>query len=715
MTPAAALLLAALAASPAASAAPGAPIRRFGLFVGSNDGGAGRVALRYAVSDAEGLAAVLGRMGGVAGEDAALLTGPTRAHLAEGLARIRERAARARAAGSRTEFVFYYSGHADESGLLLGREKLTYGELRDAVDALPADVRVAIIDSCHAGSLVRQKGGKRVAPFLVDASSAVKGYAFLTSSSADEVAQESDRIRSSYFTFALLTGLRGAADASGDGKVTLTEAYQFAFQETLAKTEQSAAGPQHPAYDIHLAGTGDLVMTDLRAQTAGLVLAEDLAGRLYVRDVDGRLVVELRHPAGKPLELGLEPGRYAVRLDTGAGMLEAQAVLAEGKRLVLSRGDFGAAPPGEPVARRGGEGLRHVPVQFSVWHPVSLAGDGTPVSAGLSINLFYGRIAELRGLELGAGVNWETQRMAGVQLGLVNVVEGEVRGVQYGLASWAGGDATGYQAGLYGHVGGSFVGVQEGLVGIVRGEALGAQLNLYSQAASLRGVQAGLVNVAGPTLGGQGGLVNVAGSVTGVQAGLANWSSGAAGMQLGLANVAGSAWMPVGLVNVADHAEAPIGLFNWVKDGYRTVGAWASDVTPLQLGAKLGGTWTYAVLAVGSRPSSRTDRWFATTGLGVHVPFERWALDVDLLSGQTLTDGARDRRIWHLQLRPQAIIGLGRGLGLQLAPTWNMVVGQDGQDADLALLPQTVTRNGNTTRRHFPGFAVGLQWQLQGS
>jgi hypothetical protein len=49
----------------------------------------------------------------------------------------------------------------------------------------------------------------------------MRGHAFLTSSAASEVAQESDRIRASYFTYYLVSGLRGAADVTGEGKVTL--------------------------------------------------------------------------------------------------------------------------------------------------------------------------------------------------------------------------------------------------------------------------------------------------------------------------------------------------------------------------------------------------------------------------------------------------------------------------------------------------------------
>ena len=152
---------------------------------------------------------------------------------------------------------------------------------------------MAILDSCSSGALTRAKGGARRPAFLFDATQDMSGHAFITSSSAAEAAQESDRIGASFFTHYLVSGLRGAADATGDGLVTLNEAYAYAFQETLASTENTQYGPQHPAYDISLTGSGDLVLTDLRAASAVLVIAEEVAGRLYVRDARGALVVEL--------------------------------------------------------------------------------------------------------------------------------------------------------------------------------------------------------------------------------------------------------------------------------------------------------------------------------------------------------------------------------------------------------------------------------------
>ncbi len=239
------VLLSLLVAAPAL--AETATVRRLALLVGVNDGGAERVRLRYAVSDARSFDKVLGELGGVSPADRRLLLETGRAGLVEALEELRARTQAARASGaSRVEVLVYYSGHSDEEGLLLKGERMDYGELRRALEALPADVRIAVLDSCASGAFARAKGGARRPAFLVDSGNTVKGHAILTSSSEDETSQESDRLGGSYFTHHLVSGLRGAADTTHDGRVTLNEAYQFAFHETLARTEKRAVAPSTP-------------------------------------------------------------------------------------------------------------------------------------------------------------------------------------------------------------------------------------------------------------------------------------------------------------------------------------------------------------------------------------------------------------------------------------------------------------------------------------
>ncbi|MCP4896756.1 MAG: caspase family protein [bacterium] len=318
-------------------------VRRYALIAGANFGGSDRAVLKYAVSDAQSFASVLVDLGGVEPSDYLLLEQPSLGELEDALDELRDMVApseRSTPGPRRTEVVVYYSGHADEKGLLLAEDRYSYLSLRRRLDEIPADVRIAVLDACASGAITRIKGGRTRQAFLVDASSDMQGYAFLTSSSEDEGAQESDRIGASFFTHYLVSGLRGAADMSGEGKVTLNEAYQFAFNETLGRTAETRSGAQHPAYDINMTGTGDVVMTDLRGMSARLVLGEDLDGRCFVRNSQDQLVVELRKTAGRSVNLGLEPGKYEVRCDREVDSLLAEAILKEDQHVILTADNF---------------------------------------------------------------------------------------------------------------------------------------------------------------------------------------------------------------------------------------------------------------------------------------------------------------------------------------------------------------------------------------
>jgi len=370
-------------------------VERYALVVGANSGGADRPRLLYAVADAERFAGVMGELGGVSEANETVLRDPKVGDLLGALDRLRTRlvAARgSRTAGTRTEVFVYYSGHADEKGLLLGEDRLSYATLRERLDALPADVRIAVLDACASGAFTRAKGGRRRPPFLVDESAAMRGYAFLTSSSATESAQESDRIQASYFTHYLVSGFRGAADTSGDGRVTLNEAYQFAFAETLGRTVDTRGGAQHPTYEINLSGAGDVVITDVRQTSARLVLAESLEGRVFVRTPARALVVELYKPAGREVEIALEPGTYDVRVERGKVAHAARTTVAADGRVALTMAQMAVTAP-EPTRPRGADvgafalaGRHRLTLQSGLWgtngEVVTLGGVGFDVTGG---------------------------------------------------------------------------------------------------------------------------------------------------------------------------------------------------------------------------------------------------------------------------------------------------------------------------------------------
>ena len=138
----------------------------------------------------------------------------------------------------------------------------------------------------------------------------------------------------------LISGLRGAADVTGDGKVTLHEAFDFAQDGTLLRTEKTQGGAQHPAYDIKMTGTGDVVMADVRQTSASLLLAESLNGRLFVRNANEHLVAEFNKIAGRVVELGLEPGIYDIHFEQKTKLKHTSITLEKGQRLLLESHHF---------------------------------------------------------------------------------------------------------------------------------------------------------------------------------------------------------------------------------------------------------------------------------------------------------------------------------------------------------------------------------------
>jgi len=306
-------------------------IKRFVLMVGANNGGPGREKLRFAVSDANALKKVLEEMGGVYQEDSILLAEPSRDSFFEEFDKMEKAIRQAKSQYSRVEIIFYYSGHSDETYMLLGNEKVSYRELRGAIGQMKADVRIAILDSCASGSFTRIKGGRKKLPFLMDRAYDMKGYALMTSSSADELSQESDRLKGSFFTHNLISGLRGAADTTQDGKITLNEVYHFAFNQTLAQTEKTLSGPQHPNYTIRMTGTGDVVMTDIRRSSAVLLIHKDVFGKIFIRDKNEALVLELNKIQGRPVEIGLDKGKYNIINIRDDKIYKAEVHLSRGK------------------------------------------------------------------------------------------------------------------------------------------------------------------------------------------------------------------------------------------------------------------------------------------------------------------------------------------------------------------------------------------------
>jgi hypothetical protein len=330
MAPLRALLILALLAAPGLCQAA---TRRIAVVVGSNAGNPGRRPLRYAENDARKFARVMQELGGIDGDDLLLLQGGSALEIERAFALLTARTtALHRDPSTHVVLLFYFSGHSDGAALELGADRLGFGDLRRLLAQSGAEVKVAIVDACQSGALLSTKGGSAGPGFHVSLADdeGARGSVFLTSSAGSEYALESAEVQGSYFTHHLVSGLRGAADRSGDGRVTLAEAYQYAFDRTVAATAATAVGPQHPAFDYALSGQGELVLTDLRDRpTAALVLPEGLERALVVDLAHDQVVAEVG-PAAPP-RVTVSPGRYGLRIWRARHSLGEEVELRQGE------------------------------------------------------------------------------------------------------------------------------------------------------------------------------------------------------------------------------------------------------------------------------------------------------------------------------------------------------------------------------------------------
>ncbi|HUB07426.1 MAG TPA: caspase family protein [Myxococcales bacterium] len=427
-----------------------AATHRVAVVVGNNAGAAERP-LRYAESDAGRVARVLAELGQVGEDDLFLLQGQPLPSLDHALDLARERVAHwHESPGDRVLLLFYFSGHSDGEALELRGDRLTFSQLRQRLLETGADVRVAIVDSCRSGALLAAKGATPGPSFTIRLNDdlATSGQVFLASSAADEVALESATLGGSIFTHHLVTGLRGAADSSGDGRVTLAEVYQYAYQHTLSSTADTSFGAQHPEFDYRLSGQGELVLSELSQGTATLELPPAFTNAI-VRDVRrDQVFAELAAGAGS--RLAVEPGEYAVRIDRGRETRRTQLTIAAGEDVKLrwdelspfaaaggqAKGEIveAAAAPGPPpltLALSGGvtagafgqgqgpvgavaldlagaDGLGwHLGVSAAAGQGPGFSEDGVRLLGGYRFGLHLGSFVLFAGPAVGGGVVWQ--------------------------------------------------------------------------------------------------------------------------------------------------------------------------------------------------------------------------------------------------------------------------------------------------------------------
>jgi len=241
--------------------------------------------LTYAVSDAEAMYEALVSIGGFKKENVLLLTDaserkPTLRNIKWALGTFL-----ARAAKRDDTVIIYFAGHGapevDQRGLerdglakyLIPRDAdpedlystaLPMDELQTIFGRLESERVVAFLDSCFSGAaggrtfVSKKTRATGVDDIFLERLTRAKGRAIVTASRPAEVSVELPELGHGVFTYYLVQGLRGVADANRDGIVTLQELYEYVEQQVSRKA-RAVGGKQNPMLKGELEGALPLV------------------------------------------------------------------------------------------------------------------------------------------------------------------------------------------------------------------------------------------------------------------------------------------------------------------------------------------------------------------------------------------------------------------------------------------------------------------------
>jgi len=298
---------------------------------------------------------------------------PEKAAILQRLAAFNDQMAADLARGDDPELFFVYAGHGDvdaagQGYVNLHDAKLTRSDLfREVVGPSKARFVHVVIDACKSYFMVNARGSKRWVDDSVDpradhGDAAVRAFlaeenlerypraGVIVATSGDQETHEWSRYQAGILSHELRSGLAGAADVNGDGRIEYSELRAF-----LAAANARIRNPEArlevfsraPALDRHRP------LVDLRRAQANagaarfLHFAPAVAGRYHIEDERGVRWADLHKQSGHAFDVVLQSNRnYYVRRDEseeaplrtpGAARVEL-ASLSWKPRAIASRG-----------------------------------------------------------------------------------------------------------------------------------------------------------------------------------------------------------------------------------------------------------------------------------------------------------------------------------------------------------------------------------------
>jgi hypothetical protein len=132
--------------------------------------------------------------------------------------------------------------------------------------------------------------------------------------------------------------------------------------------------------------------TDAQQSASGLIIAEEVAGRVTVYDASQRIVFEMDKDSGRPVRIGVAPGTYEVRLDTRRTAVRITAQVREGEYTVVDADRFAqpstdrqqpagaTAPAPADASPKGplGDAINRIEVRIGVYPAPSFSHEELP-------------------------------------------------------------------------------------------------------------------------------------------------------------------------------------------------------------------------------------------------------------------------------------------------------------------------------------------------
>lgn len=221
--------------------------------------------VKYAARDAEVVARYLQNVGSVASDDIKIITddGATKSDLESYLEDWLPRRV-----GPDSTVFFYYAGHGAPDPT--GKEAFIVPfeghpdypsklfpltRLYAALAKLPAKAVVVMLDSCFSGAKGRGLSQEGARPLIAiqETGGLDPKLSVLAGASGTQITSDFDKVEHGLFTYYLLKGMRGDADADRDGSITLGELYPFVRKNVSDRASRDLNRDQTP---ILLGGAG---------------------------------------------------------------------------------------------------------------------------------------------------------------------------------------------------------------------------------------------------------------------------------------------------------------------------------------------------------------------------------------------------------------------------------------------------------------------------